>query len=684
MTALVHEAPPRALPTWVLVVETFVRCLAALVFLTPLAPTVAIAAALAGLIAAPFLSRFCATMRLRTRALLALVLAIVVFGQVLTGLLGLLGALQGMLLLGDATSFFTGGLALGLLLSWSTGLFRGVALLEALLVVAIAAHALAAHRHLNLHQPRGLADWALARGIEPEAVLAALGLAAMLLSALLLLRRRLGAGILGLVLLALLAGWGYLYGGLTPRLGTPRPDDLGLSKESESQRSRNRDNSHVPVAVTILHDELPNAPVLYLRQGVRSRLMGRLLVADESGRYDEDIPRSLPKGAKETLPLPQAPEFHREVKTTMYLLADHGEPPGLGFPKEFTPADNPNPRRFRAAYDVTSLMALRTPDRLLGRSVVPRDWSPERRAYYLAVPDDPRYHELSQRIVDGIDPRFFGDEMMKALAIRQYLERNGFYTLSEKEVVGADPIGHFLFESLRGYCVHFAHAAVFLLRSQGIPARVATGYGVDAVARSVGSVLLVYGTDAHAWPELYVDGVGWVTFDIYPERSDEPLRPHMDQDLASLFGDIARNEVALGKRTTPSSFSFALVGYGILTLLGTCLVIAFAVKLVRRLRDGTPDRAYRAVLDAVADHGLRRHFGESRERHARRIAAQAPGFVALTHTYLAHALGRPLSTDEARAFVVSARAVRDELHRHASRSRRTAARFNPLGWCFTR
>ena len=100
MTALVHEAPPRALPTWVLVVETFVRCLAALVFLTPLAPTVAIAAALAGLIAAPFLSRFCATMRLRTRALLALVLAIVVFGQILTGLLGLLGALPGMLLLG--------------------------------------------------------------------------------------------------------------------------------------------------------------------------------------------------------------------------------------------------------------------------------------------------------------------------------------------------------------------------------------------------------------------------------------------------------------------------------------------------------------------------------------------------------------------------------------------------------
>src|SRR5262249_59532098 len=114
-----------------------------------------------------------------------------------------------------------------------------------------------------------------------------------------------------------------------------------------------------------------------------------------------------------------------------------------------------------------------------------------------------------------------GDDVMKALAIKRYLEKEGFYSLKQKQLVGADPVAQFLFGDLRGYCVHFSHAAVFLLRSQGIPARVALGYGVQTKRRGAGSSVLILGNEAHAWPELFIDGVGWVTFDIYPERSDE-------------------------------------------------------------------------------------------------------------------------------------------------------------------
>src|SRR5262249_9788961 len=156
--------------------------------------------------------------------------------------------------------------------------------------------------------------------------------------------------------------------------------------------------------------------------------------------------------------------------------------------------------------------------RLVGHTAVPVGWSAEMRRHFTEIPADPRYRQLSNKLVRDMDPRFVGDDVMKALAIKRYLEKEGVYSLKEKTLVGTDPTGKFLFGEMRGYCVHFAHAATFLLRSQGIPARVALGYGVQTARRGAGSSILILGNEAHAWPEMFVDGVGWVTFDIYPER----------------------------------------------------------------------------------------------------------------------------------------------------------------------
>lgn len=92
---------------------------------------------------------------------------------------------------------------------------------------------------------------------------------------------------------------------------------------------------------------------------------------------------------------------------------------------------------------------------------------------------------------------------------------------------GAQPLVHFLLESRVGYCQHFAGAATLLLRLQGIPARVVTGF---ATGQSMGGGRYrVTDADAHAWIEVYFAGVGWVPFNPTPAdaaaRVDDGVDP---------------------------------------------------------------------------------------------------------------------------------------------------------------
>lgn len=84
---------------------------------------------------------------------------------------------------------------------------------------------------------------------------------------------------------------------------------------------------------------------------------------------------------------------------------------------------------------------------------------------------------------------------------------------------GKDFTSYFLKELGEGNAVHYATAAVMMMRYFGIPARYAEGYLItpDAVAEQSGEVTLTLrGTDAHAWCEYYEDGVGWIPFEVTP------------------------------------------------------------------------------------------------------------------------------------------------------------------------
>jgi hypothetical protein len=76
-------------------------------------------------------------------------------------------------------------------------------------------------------------------------------------------------------------------------------------------------------------------------------------------------------------------------------------------------------------------------------------------------------------------------------------------------------VTYFLTESHRGYCVHYASAAVLLLRMDGIPARYVSGY----TAQLSHGEAVVPDSAAHAWVEVYVDGYGWYPVEVTPDAA---------------------------------------------------------------------------------------------------------------------------------------------------------------------
>lgn len=100
-----------------------------------------------------------------------------------------------------------------------------------------------------------------------------------------------------------------------------------------------------------------------------------------------------------------------------------------------------------------------------------------------------------------------------ARVVERHLQENWNYSLQvqrpDEQVADS-----FLFEMERGYCTYFATTMVTMLRTQGIPARLAVGYApgerVDA------NQWVVRGLDSHAWVEVYFPDHGWVRFDPTP------------------------------------------------------------------------------------------------------------------------------------------------------------------------
>jgi transglutaminase-like putative cysteine protease len=101
----------------------------------------------------------------------------------------------------------------------------------------------------------------------------------------------------------------------------------------------------------------------------------------------------------------------------------------------------------------------------------------------------------------------------KVRAIERWLADNTEYSLDAPlSAPGRDVVDEFVFESRRGWCEQVASTLVVMLRSVGVPARVATGF-VTGKRDPLTGRYVVRERDAHAWAEVYFPGVGWQGFD---------------------------------------------------------------------------------------------------------------------------------------------------------------------------
>lgn len=151
--------------------------------------------------------------------------------------------------------------------------------------------------------------------------------------------------------------------------------------------------------------------------------------------------------------------------------------------------------------------------------------------HYLDIPDAVKQGLAA---LGPIPPaRSLSEKRQRVEDIRRFLAENYSYTRSPgKTPTGKDFITYFLTESKKGYCTSFASAAVMLLRASGIPARYAAGLTVGAdeikgapLSESGLHRLSINDHHAHAWAEVYVDGLGWRPVEMTPgyEGSENPF-----------------------------------------------------------------------------------------------------------------------------------------------------------------
>ncbi len=140
--------------------------------------------------------------------------------------------------------------------------------------------------------------------------------------------------------------------------------------------------------------------------------------------------------------------------------------------------------------------------------------------HYLDVPEELR-EELDAVCLRIGSPYSLGGAVYAAEMTADYLDALCRYDQSAPAAPeGTDPVLYFLNESRRGYCMHYASAAVLLLRAMGVPARYASGFTAYSIP---GRQAAVADRAAHAWVEVWVDGLGWYPVEVTPAAAFEQL-----------------------------------------------------------------------------------------------------------------------------------------------------------------
>jgi protein-glutamine gamma-glutamyltransferase len=237
-------------------------------------------------------------------------------------------------------------------------------------------------------------------------------------------------------------------------------------------------------------------------------------------------------------------------------------------------------------------------------------------ARYLQLPAElpQRDRALADQITAGTR-----NEYGAVTAVQSWLQTNTRYDLTvPREPAGVDAVDHFLFDTRRGFCEHIASAMAVLLRAEGIPTRIVTGYGPGERNPFTGYFDVRY-ADAHAWVEVLYPQIGWIPYD--PTFGVPPVPggwgSPMGAGLASWVTAQIGAAVPVGMRTAVGAAAHRFTatvaaGHAAIPLAAgvVALTLAFAGFRRRRRRRSKPpaphdafDVAYAQLLDGLSAAG---------------------------------------------------------------------------------
>ncbi|MDN5938496.1 MAG: DUF3488 and transglutaminase-like domain-containing protein [Salinisphaera sp.] len=291
-----------------------------------------------------------------------------------------------------------------------------------------------------------------------------------------------------------------------------------------------------------------------------------------------------------------------------------------------------------------------------------------RLAYARRLPatGNPRTRALAQGwLAQGLAPAAIVEQ-----ALHRFRGLPYFYTLRPQPLPETNRIDAFLFDTMQGFCAHYAGAFTFLMRAAGIPARVVTGYLGGTVG--FGGYLIVRGANAHAWSEVWLAGRGWVRVDptaaVAPQRVESGLAAALQTTGGARFlgygGSGLWNRALLAWDWVNAGWNRWFLAYGpqlqqrflralglydlrstllVLTFLASGFLLLLGIFLARQTR---PRRASDPVQQAwlrlcarLARAGLARAPGEGPFDYAERVAGARPDHAAemrrLSRRYIA-------------------------------------------------
>ena len=282
----------------------------------------------------------------------------------------------------------------------------------------------------------------------------------------------------------------------------------------------------------------------------------------------------------------------------------------------------------RVAYSVTSYPAF-TSD---------RDPSNMYLGWYEGLPksSNPRTVELARQMRAEAE----SDQAFIKNVLGKFNEEEYYYTL-EPPPLGSNPVDRFMFDTRQGFCEHYASAFAVMMRAADVPARIVLGYQGGEL-NPLGGHLVVRQSDAHAWTEVWLDGLGWQRVDptaaVAPERVEIGVYNAIFDGIGQSWGFSApamwRYRIEMVYDMINATWDEWVLGYGpenqdrlmnllgmsdpnwrkmMLTLIGVvvALVLIVSYLLYLKYRPPRPDRAALLYRRFVNKTGVQAAIGET-------------------------------------------------------------------------